>query len=144
MSIRFMIIDGQEEFRSLLTHHISTHWQDAIISEYDPVASGYLPDEFSGADNDIILLGNQLGERDGVEIVRSFLKQSNFPALIYFGSRPEEGPILDRGVAGFFLRDAFSHHELIIRLTDVIIARRRLSSTGPRSRRCSCPSASFR
>jgi serine/threonine protein kinase len=130
MSIRFMIIDGQAEFRSLLMHHISTHWHDAIISEYDPVASGYLPDEFTGAGNDIILLGNELGERDGLEVVRRFLKQPNFPALVYFGNRPEAVPILDRGVAGFFLRDEFSHSELIVRLTDILVARRRLSSTG--------------
>ena len=125
-----MIIDGQAEFRSLLMHHISTHWHDAIISEYDPVASGYLPDEFTGAGNDIILLGNELGERDGLEVVRRFLKQPNFPALVYFGNRPEAVPILDRGVAGFFLRDEFSHSELIVRLTDILVARRRLSSTG--------------
>jgi serine/threonine protein kinase len=125
-----MIIDGKADFRSLLTHHVSTHWHDAIISEYDPVASGYLPDEFTGAGNDVILLGNQLGERDGLEIVRKFVKQPNFPALVYFGNRPEAGPILDRGVAGFFLRDGFSHDELIVRLSDILVARRRLSPTG--------------
>ena len=99
MSIRFMIIDGQADFRSLLMHHISAHWHDAIISEYDPVESGYLPDEFTGAGNDIILLGNELGERDGLEVSRKFLKQPKFPALVYFGNRSEAGPILDRGVA---------------------------------------------
>jgi serine/threonine protein kinase len=130
MSIRFMIIDGQADFRSLLMHHISAHWHDAIISEYDPVESGYLPDEFTGAGNDIILLGNELGERDGLEVSRKFLKQPKFPALVYFGNRSEAGPILDRGVAGFFLRDEFGHSELIVRLTDILVARRRLSSTG--------------
>jgi serine/threonine protein kinase len=130
MSIRFMIIDGQAEFRSLLMHHISTHWHDAIISEYDPVASGYLPDEFTGAGNDVILLGDRLGERDGLEIVRKFLKQPNFPALVYFGSGSEAGVILDQGVDGFFIRDAFSHDELIVRLSDVLAARRRPSLTG--------------
>ena len=64
-----MIIDGQAEFRSLLSHHLSTHWPDAEISEFDPVASGHLPDEFSGAGNDIVLLGNRLGDRNGVDVV---------------------------------------------------------------------------
>jgi hypothetical protein len=35
MAIKFMIIDGQADFRSLLTHHLTTHWPDALISEFD-------------------------------------------------------------------------------------------------------------
>jgi serine/threonine protein kinase len=130
MSIRFMIIDGQAEFRSLLMHHISTHWHDAIISEYDPLTSGYLPDEFSGAGNDVILLGNSLGEREGPDMVRKFLKQPGFPALVYFGSREEARTILDRGVDAFFPRDTFGHAELIVRLSDIFRVRRRVSATG--------------
>jgi serine/threonine protein kinase len=125
-----MIIDGQAEFRSLLNHHLSTHWPDAEISEFDPVASGHLPDEFSGAGNDIVLLGNQLGDREGIDVVKAFKKQANFPALVYFGSRKETGKVLDRGVDGYFLRDKISHDALIVRLSDILVARRRVSVTG--------------
>jgi len=130
MSIRFMIIDGQAEFRNLLMHHVSTHWPDAIISDYDPDAGGHLPDEFSGAGNDIILLGNELGDRSGIDVIRKFLRQPNFPAIVYFGSKKETSTILDRGVDGFFLRDSFSHDALIVRLSDILVARRRVSITG--------------
>ena len=58
-----MIIDGQAAFRRLLQHHVSTHWPDAIITDFDPIVSGHLPDEFSGAGNDVILLGSELGDR---------------------------------------------------------------------------------
>jgi len=125
-----MIIDGQAEFRSLLMHHVSTHWPDAIINSFDPIAGGHLPDEFSGAGNDIILLGNELGDRSGVDVIRKFLKQPNFPALVYFGSKKETSTVLDRGVDGFFLRDNFSHDALIVRLSDILVARRRVSITG--------------
>ena len=53
MSIKVMIIDEQAEFRSLLMHHVTTHWPDAIISAYDPTEAGHLPEEFSGAGNDL-------------------------------------------------------------------------------------------
>jgi len=125
-----MIIDGQAEFRNLLMHHVSTHWPDAIISDYDPDAGGHLPDEFSGAGNDIILLGNELGDRSGIDVIRKFLRQPNFPAIVYFGSKKETSTILDRGVDGFFLRDSFSHDALIVRLSDILVARRRVSITG--------------
>ena len=125
-----MIIDGQAEFRSLLQHHVSTHWPDAEISDFDPVANGHLPDEFSGAGNDVILLGNRLGEREGVDVVKRFRKQPNFPAIVYFGSKEEVGKVLDRGADGCFLREGFSHDALIVRLSDILVARRRMSSTG--------------
>jgi serine/threonine protein kinase len=125
-----MIIDGQAEFRSLLHHHLSTHWRDAIITEFDPITSGHLPDEFTGAGNDIILLGNRLGDRDGIDVIKRFKKQSNFPALVYFGNHKETSLALDRGVDGYFLRDEVSHDALIVRLSDILVARRRVSVTG--------------
>ncbi len=125
-----MIIDGQAEFRSLLKHHVSTHWPDAIISDFDPLTSGHLPDEFSGAGNDVILLGSRLGDRGGAELIGRFKKQPNFPAVVYFGSKEEAGPVLDRGADGCFLRQGFSHDALVVRLSDILVARRRVSSTG--------------
>jgi hypothetical protein len=86
-----MIIDGQAEFRSLLMHHVSTHWPDAIITDFDPIAGGHLPDEFSGAGNDVILLGSELGDRQGVDVVKRFKKNPNFPAVVYFGRKDEAG-----------------------------------------------------
>jgi serine/threonine protein kinase len=130
MSVRFMIIDGQAEFRRLLQHHVSTHWPEAIISDYDPVSGGHLPDEFSGAGNDVILLGNRLGDRKGVDVVGSFKRKPNFPAVVYFGSKGEAGQVLDRGADGCFLRESFSHDALIVRLSDILVARRRVTSTG--------------
>lgn len=130
MSIRFMIIDGQAEFRSLLKHHLSTHWHDAIVTDFDPVADGHLPDEFSGAGNDVILLGNDLGERDGIDVIKRFVKQPNFPALVYFGNRKETSYALDKGVDGYFIRDQISHDALIVRLSDILVARGRVSVTG--------------
>jgi serine/threonine protein kinase len=125
-----MIIDGQADFRSLLRHHVTTHWPEAIVSDFDPITNGHLPDEFSGAGNDVILLGNRLGERAGVDVVKRFKKNPNFPALVYFGSKEEASQVLDLGADGYFLRQGFSHDALIVRLSDILVARRRVSSTG--------------
>jgi chemotaxis response regulator CheB len=85
MSIKVMIIDGHAEFRSLLMHHVTTHWPDAIISAYDPVEAGHLPAEFSGAGNDIVLLGDEQGKRDALSTLKQFVKTRGFPAIVYFG-----------------------------------------------------------
>ena len=124
-----MIIDGQAEFRSLLMHHVTTHWPDAIISAYDPTSAGHLPSEFSGAGNDIILLGNELGDRAGPEVLKQFLKTAGFPPVIYFGAAEDEKPVAKAGVDAFFPRDGIKHDALAIRLSDVMMSRRRIAST---------------
>jgi serine/threonine protein kinase len=125
-----MIIDGQAEFRSLLMHHVTTHWPDAIISAYDPIEAGHLPDEFSGASNDIVLLGGELGERKGIDIVKQFRKIAGFPAVVYFGQENEESAAIKAGADAFFVRDRIRHDALAIQLSDILVSRRRATSTG--------------
>ena len=128
--LRVMIIDAQAEFRSLLMHHLTTHWPDAVITEYDPSASGHLPDEFSGAGNDIILLGNRLGDREGVDTLKRFMRVSKFPPVVYFGEEAEEKAISKAGADAFFTRDTIRHDALIVRVSDILAERNRSASTG--------------
>ncbi len=130
MSIRMMIIDGQADFRSLLMHHVTTHWPDAIISAYDPTEAGYLPDEFSGAGNDIILLGSEHGERDAMKVLSQFNKTPAFPAIVYFGPKSDERAALHAGAAAFFPRLEVRHDALTVKLSDILVSRRRVASTG--------------
>ena len=126
-----MIIDGQAEFRSLLVHHVTTYWPEARISEYDPVTSGHLPDEFSGAGNDIVLMGDGQGERDPLKTLRQFMKTPGFPPLIYLGSGdPDERAAAHRaGAAGYLERNRISHAALTIMLGDIQHARSGIAST---------------
>ncbi len=125
-----MIIDGQADFRSLLMHHVTTHWPDAIISAYDPTEAGYLPDEFSGAGNDIILLGSEHGDRDAMQVLSQFNRNPAFPAVVYFGPKSDEKAALKTGAAAFFPRLEVHHDALTIKLSDILVSRRRVASTG--------------
>ena len=125
-----MIIDGQADFRSLLGHHITTHWPDAIISAYDPTSGGHLPDEFSGAGNDIVFLGNKLGIRDGLEVLRQFVRRTGFPPIIYFGADVEKSRALKVGAERFFSRGQVRHNALVIGMGDILKRRRGVASTG--------------
>ena len=125
-----MIIDGQADFRSLLLHHVTTHWPDAILSPYDPIEAGYLPDEFSGAGNDIVLLGNELGDRDGLQMLGQFLKTPGFPPVVYFGDEQEAETAEKAGAAAFFPREGIRHDTLSARLSNILASRRRTTSTG--------------
>ncbi len=125
-----MIIDGSEDFRSLLAHHVTTHWPDAAISAYDPTAAGHLPDEFMGAGNDLVLLGDSHGDREGIDVLKRFTRTGGFPAVLYFGPGYERQAALEADAAGFFERDGLRHDALIVRIGDILAARERIASTG--------------
>ncbi len=130
MSVKIMIIDGQADFRSLLNHHITTHWPDAIISAYDPTTAGHLPDEFSGAGNDIVLLGNMLGDRDALEVLQQFVRRLGFPPVLYFGAAVEQSRALKVGAERFFERGHLRHNAFVVCLGDILKRRRGVASTG--------------
>ena len=130
MSIRLMIIDGQADFRTLLMHHVTTHWPDAVITAYDPAEAGYLPDEFSGAGNDIVLLGDRYGDREPLEALRQFARTTGFPPLVFFGQPADEKAALKAGAAVFLPREDVRHSALTVHLSDLLKSRRRAATTG--------------
>ncbi|MDJ0711475.1 MAG: serine/threonine-protein kinase [Woeseiaceae bacterium] len=129
MSIKVMIIDGQADFRTLLMHHVTTHWPDAIISAYDPIEAGHLPAEFSGAGNDLILLGSEHGDRDGVDVLQQFMRMTSFPPVVYFGTEEDQEESHKLRPAAHFIREHISHDSLVIGLSDVLLASQRMAST---------------
>jgi tRNA A-37 threonylcarbamoyl transferase component Bud32 len=131
MSIKMMIIDGQADFRSLLMHHVTTHWPDAILSAYDPIEAGHLPDEFSGAGNDIVLLGDVVGDRDALDVLKRFCRTPAFPAVVYLGQEGDEDAAIKAGADAFFVRDQIRHDAFSVQLSDILVSRRRVASTGP-------------
>lgn len=126
-----MIIDAEADFRTLLHHHVTTHWHEAIVAEFDPVLSGHLPDEFSGAGNDIVLLGNRQGSRSAIETLRRFMRTPGFPPVIYFGSEDgaERAAAKRLGASGYLVRQDISHSALAVLLADIQHARSGVAST---------------
>ncbi len=122
-----MIIDGSAGFRSLLMHHVTTHWPDAVISAYDPTTAGHLPDEFSGAGNQLVLLGDQHGDRQGIDVLKRLKKVSHFPPVVYFGDAADSEAALETGADAFYPRDDFGHDELAKSLGKLLSARERSS-----------------
>ena len=123
-----MIIDGHADFRSLLMHHVTTHWPDAIFTAYDPITAGHLPDEFSGAGNDIILLGDLQGDRDPLLTLKQFARTPSFPPIVYFGDN-NKAQALEAGASAYFGRNSIRHNALVVRISDLLRSQRRTSST---------------
>ena len=124
-----MIIDGHAEFRSLLMHHVTTHWPDAIISAYDPTEAGHLPEEFSGAGNDIVLLGDNQGRRDALTTLKQFARTPGFPAIVYCGKGGAKDAAIKIGADAFVVRQKIHHDTLVSSMEDLLRAQRRVAST---------------
>ena len=60
-----------------------------MIREYDPLVSGRLPEAFSGAGNDVILLGHPSGRGDALDWLRQFRALPRFPPIVIIGSGEE-------------------------------------------------------
>ena len=115
MNPKVFVIDAQSDYRSLLRHHVTTHWPDATVKEYDPVASGRLPESFSGAGNDIILLGEPAGDADALSWLRRFCERSGFPPVVLIGDG-DERQIIDAmkiGASEYISKARLNHQTLI-------------------------------
>jgi FixJ family two-component response regulator len=114
-SPKVFVIDAEAEYRTLLRHHVTTHWADAMVKEYDPVASGRLPEGFSGAGNDIILLGEPGGDADALDWLRRFRAKSGFPPVVFIGDGSEREIIeaMKIGATEYISKERLNHQRLV-------------------------------
>lgn len=119
MTVRVLIIDDQNDFRRLLARHILTGFDSPSIAEYDPVARGRLPADFSGSAYDAVLLGDTLGAQSGTEWLRDLSRRNGFPPVIYLLSRqtPEtEEAAIGAGAQACLSKRKIDHGALIAAL----------------------------
>jgi serine/threonine protein kinase len=115
MTIKFLIIEPSSEYRALLSHHLTTRWPDAAVMEYDPVAAGKLAPEFSGAGNDLVILGDPLGEDSGIGWLRCFMQVRTFPPVVVLGDGDERSIVaaIRAGAADYISRGKLTHRSFI-------------------------------
>jgi serine/threonine protein kinase len=112
---RIFIIDDSADYRALLSHHVTARWPDAVVRDYDPVFSGRLPEAFSGAGNDLILLGHPSGSEDALSWLRQFRQVRGFPPVVLIGNGEERQIIeaMQAGAAEYLSKGRLNHARLI-------------------------------
>lgn len=83
--------------------------------DYDPVESGKLAPEFSGAGNDLVILGDPLGGESGVDWLRRFMQIRAFPPVIVLGDGGERSIVaaIRAGATDYISRDKLTHRAFI-------------------------------
>ncbi|MGI9344073.1 MAG: protein kinase domain-containing protein [Gammaproteobacteria bacterium] len=115
MTQRFFIIDDDRDYRTLLSHHLSTRWPQADITSYDPQESGRLSEEFSGASSDVVLLADTADGGDALDWLRQFRDVPRFPPIVFIGSGEERQIVaaIKAGADDYISRGRLSHQGLI-------------------------------
>ena len=131
MSPKFLIIDDHADYRRLVSHHLSIRWPDSVIREYDPLLSGRLPAAFSGAGNDVIVLGHPCNGGEFLDWLRQFRSLPRFPPVIVLGDGEESQVVaaIKAGAEDYLGKPRLTH----LRLTAAIEAALQAGSRRERS-----------
>ena len=128
--MKVLVIDNQDAFRRLVMHHLSIPWPDAQTSGFEPKTMGALPEDFSGAGCDLIIVSESI-EPMRVELLLE--RGSNirmFPPVLVIADTGMAKPIwLERGAAAVIDRQGMGHAGLVEAVKSALSAREKLAST---------------
>jgi DNA-binding response OmpR family regulator len=122
MPLKVLVIDDHPEYRRGLAGHVAVRWPDAVVREYDPLTAGPLPDTFSGAGNDLVLLGHPCGGGDALEWLRRFRAQPRFPPVVFIGDGDEAQVVeaIRAGADQYVGKPRLRHERLVAAIEDVL------------------------
>ena len=137
MSVRILIIDDDEQFSELLCHHITSEWHDAHIVAHQPSAKGRLPEEFTAAGYDVVVLDNRPAGEDGLEWLRDFGRRPGFPPVIFLTDKGDEllaVQAIKAGAEDYLPKRRIDHKLFINSVRQAIRKRKRQAALLERSR----------
>jgi len=123
MSIKALIIDDFDDFRKLLSHHITAEWPDAVVVEHDPVTQGKLPSHFTGSGYDVVLLDHRMGEENGLEWLRQFQQRPGFPPIIFMTAQGDEllaVKAIKSGAEDYIPKQQITHELIVKSIRDAV------------------------
>ncbi len=81
--MRILIIDDDEDLRTLLAHYIRQQWPEAEIDQFDPLDRDMPDDAFPLGSYDVVILDYMLGRGDGLQWLAHFKKRADCPKILF-------------------------------------------------------------
>jgi eukaryotic-like serine/threonine-protein kinase len=81
--VRILIIDDDEDLRTLLAHYIRQQWPEAEIDQFDPLDRDMPEDSFPLGSYDVVILDYMLGRGDGLQWLAEFKKRADCPKILF-------------------------------------------------------------
>jgi DNA-binding response OmpR family regulator len=116
--MRFLIVDDDPAYRTMLRYHLEVEWPDALITEYQPVSAGLPPEAFALGGIDLVLLSHPVDKEKGAELswLRMLRGRRDCPPVILFAEHGDEFLAVDAlrvGAASYFPKSKVSHRRLV-------------------------------
>jgi serine/threonine protein kinase len=80
--MRVLIIDDDDDLRTLLDHFIKEQWPDAVVEQLDPRERD-MPDGAKLAGFDVVVLDYMLGRGDGLQWLQEFKRRRDCPPVLF-------------------------------------------------------------
>jgi DNA-binding response OmpR family regulator len=81
--VRVLIIDDDEDFRSLLEHQIKEQWRNAKVEQFDPLERDMPDAAFPLGNYDVLILDYMLGRGDGLQWLQQFKRRGDCPPVLF-------------------------------------------------------------
>src|SRR5688572_31328161 len=81
--MRVLIIDDDEDLRTLLAHYLKQEWPEAELEQFDPLDRAMPDAAFALGSYDVVILDYQLGRGDGLQWLAEFKKRADCPKVLF-------------------------------------------------------------
>jgi eukaryotic-like serine/threonine-protein kinase len=81
--MRILIIDDDEDLRTLLAHYLKQEWPEAALEQFDPLDRTMPDASFPLGSYDVVILDYQLGRGDGLKWLAEFKKRADCPKILF-------------------------------------------------------------
>lgn len=118
MPLRILIVDDHRDYRTWLSHHLAAARPQAHIQCHGPVGDEALPEDFEPARWDLVFLDHNLGEHDGLEVLKRLKAGPDCPPIVFLTPQGDQQTIVRALEAGAddFLSKGRSTHDHISRV----------------------------
>jgi DNA-binding response OmpR family regulator len=81
--MRVLIIDDDDDLRTLVEHYIKEQWPDAFVEQLDPMDRDMPDASFALGSFDVIVLDYMLGRGDGMQWLQAFKRRADCPPILF-------------------------------------------------------------
>ena len=81
--MKVLIIDDDEDLRTILAHHLKQEWPDVQVEQFDPLVREVPDAAFPLGAYDVVILDYMLGRGDGLEWLQRFKKRADCPPVLF-------------------------------------------------------------